>query len=149
MNRGRLRRTLNRKQGVFGKRPTPTKFSTGAAHRQGGKCREQPEFTLLASYSEALAIHAAHLELIQGRKDVSAVEGFVGCAAIVSAILKTCWQDETRALNLAAQAVLLSRSFLKEFLEASGGLMDGHEQFRLARSMHAMGSMCAPLGPRA
>jgi len=128
-------------------RPLSTDFSASAHHRRGGERRAQPEFTLLAGYSETLTAQAANLEQIKGCKDVSAVEGFVGCAAIVNAILNACWQDETRALNLAAQAVLLSRSFLKEFLEASGGVMDSSEQLRVARSMQGMGSLCPPPGP--
>jgi len=146
MNRRRLRRALSRKQDASGKRPFSTSFSAGPCHRKDGNGRTQEEFALLASYSEALSAHAIHLEQIKGSMDVSAVEGFVGCAAIVSAILKTCWRDEGRALDLAARAVLLSRSFLTEFLDASGGIMSGNEQLRVARSMHGMGSLCPPPG---
>jgi hypothetical protein len=103
--------------------------------------REQSEFTLLATYSEALSAHAVNLEQIKGQQDVSAVEGFVNCAAIVNAILKTAWQDEARALHLAARAILLSRSFLQEFLDASGGTLEGNEQLRVAQSMQVMAQL--------
>jgi hypothetical protein len=92
-----------------------------------------------------LVAHAAQLEQIQGGKDVSAVDGYVNCAAIVSAILKTSWQDEARALDLAARAVLVSRAFLKEFLDASGGSTDDAEHLRLARIMQAR-ECCPPSG---
>jgi hypothetical protein len=128
------------------RRNRPTGFYGGVRSWKCNERRLQPEFSLLASYSEALVAHAAQLEQIQGGKDVSAVDGYVNCAAIVSAILKTSWQDEARALDLAARAVLLSRGFLKEFLEASGGPADDSEHLRLARSMQNRESVCPPSG---
>jgi hypothetical protein len=112
--------------------------------RQEGNRREPSEFAVLATYSETLSAHAVNLEQIKGQQDVSAIEGFVNCAAIVSAILKNNWHDEARALHLAARAVLLSRSFLQEFLDASGGSLDGFQQARLAQSMQALGQFCPP-----
>jgi hypothetical protein len=141
MHRSRLRRSLKRKLPYPGKRSLAMPLAAGDRCRADGDRRQQSEFTLLATYSEALAAHAVNLEQIKGRQDVSAVEGFVNCAAIVSAILKACWQDEARALHLAAQAILLSRSFLQEFLDASGGAPEGHESLRLAQSMQAMAQL--------
>lgn len=146
MHRSRLRRFLKRKQAHLGQRSNSMPMRASDRCRPEGERREQSEFTVLATYSEALAAHAVNLEQIKGRQDVSAVEGFVNCAAIVSAILKTCWQDEARALHLAARAVLLSRSFLQEFLDASGGALDENDQLRVAQSMQAMAQLGAPQG---
>jgi hypothetical protein len=141
MSRSRLRRATKRKLDTS--RTRSRGFCDGQRSRKQERA-VQPEFSLLASYSEALVAHAAQLEQIQGGKDVSAVDGYVNCAAIVSAILKTSWQDEARALDLAARAVLLSRGFLKEFLDASGGSTENHEHLRLARTRQGRESFCPP-----
>lgn len=144
MSRSRLRRSPKRQQTYAGERPLARPLPAGVGFRPRGNRREPSEFAMLATYSEALAAHAANLEQIKGQQDVSAIEGFVNCAAIVSAILKNSWRDEARALHLAARAVLLSRSFLQEFLDASGGNLEGDEQMRLAQSMQAMGQCWPP-----
>jgi hypothetical protein len=83
--------------------------------------RRTPEDRLLADLAASLSDHAVKFEQIKGQKDVSAVEGYVGCAAIVGALIEERWNDEPRAMELAARALVLSRSYLQEFLEASGG----------------------------
>jgi hypothetical protein len=98
-----------------------------------------PEARVLAGYSASLTEHAATLERIKGRKDLSAVDGYVGCAAIVGAILKATWRDEAKAMDLAARALVLSRAFLGEFLEASGGSAQAQDEAGLARRMRGVG----------
>jgi hypothetical protein len=144
MHRSRLRRAQKRQQTYPGKRLIAMPLPAAMRNRPEGERREPSEFAVLATYSETLSAHAVNLEQIKGQQDVSAIEGFVSCAAIVSAILKSSWRDEARALQLAARAVLLSRSFLQEFLDASGGELDGEEQVRLAQSMQAMGQCWPP-----
>jgi hypothetical protein len=141
MNRRRLRRSLKRKQPYRPRRPSAMPLPVPAHYRPEGDGRQQSEFLVLASYREALSAYAATLEKIQGRQDVSAVEGFVNCAAIVSAILKTGWRDEASALYLAARAVLLSRSFLQEFLDASAGPMAENELLWQAQNLQIMAQL--------
>src|SRR5262249_8646961 len=107
--------------------------------RRRGRRRPPPEAELLDGYAASLTAHAATLEQLQGQKDVSAVDGFVDCAAIVGAILRERWQDEAPAMNLAARAVVLSRSFLREFLEASGGGAEGTDAADVVRRMCSRG----------
>jgi hypothetical protein len=120
MDRSGLGKHRNRTHGAFGRNPLAAVLSSRPRQSRGYRHRPASQTQVLADYTHSLAAHTVKLEQIKGHKDVSAVDGFVECAAIVGALMNARWQDKARALTLAARAVSLSQSFLKEFLEASG-----------------------------